>query len=323
MVSSAPSQSEGADSAFGGPPSHRASLRWVRFWHCLKRWVHAYVRKRGGLHDESSTKQPLWPIYVISLRGAAERRARCTETLTRLGLWFEFFEAVEGVKLPASEVARVYDPKKNARLYKHPLSRPEIGCTLSHYQLWQRVSGNEQGGAFILEDDFVSDSALPEVMSAIEEAGLSNCMIKLFARHPASGQEAGRLSRGYRLVLPRHVPGQTVGYAIDSVAAARLAAKALPMARPVDMDIKHWWEFDVPVLVVHPSPLRVEFKQTDSSIEAARAEKKPGGEAGRWSRAWRNLRYQLSYNAGVIRHRGRERQHLERLRAALREHEQP
>ena len=266
------------------------------------------------MRDGGTVMQPAWPIYVISLRSATERRARCADALARLGLRFEFFDAVEGAKLAAEEVARLYDPRKNARVYKHALSRPEMGCTLSHYSLWQRISTGDAGGAFLLEDDFQAEPGLAEVMAAISRASLKNCMVKLFSREPAGGDEVGELPGGYKLVMPRHVPGQTVGYAIDSIAAARLAAKAMPMARPVDMDIKHWWEFDVPVLMVQPSPLRVNVQQTGSSIEVAREKKHVGG----LSRAWRNVCYQLAYNAGVRANRKRERQHLERLQAALR-----
>ena len=262
--------------------------------------------------------QPRWPIYVISLRGAAERRAQCAEAMARLGLWFEFFDAVEGAKLPAVEIARIYDAGKNARLYKHPLSGPEMGCSLSHYSLWQKISANAEGGAFVLEDDFQAEPELVEVMTAISDAGLKNCMVKLFARHAVTGEEVGALPGGHKLVMPRHVPGQTVGYAVDSVAAARLAAMEMPMARPVDMDIKHWWEFDVPVLVVQPSVLRVDMRRTGSSIEGAREKAKPKGQVGGLRRTWRNLRYQLAYNMGVLRHRAREREHVKRLRAALR-----
>ena len=265
-----------------------------------------------------STTQPSWPIYIVSLRSATERRKQCAETMAGLGLWFEFYDAVEGAKLPADELARLYDPRKNVRRYKHPLSRPEMGCTLSHYDLWQHISASDTGGAFVLEDDFQADPALPEIMAAISKASLKNCMVKLFSRHPTAGREVGALTGEYKLVMPRHVPGQTVGYAIDSVASARFAAKAIPMTRPIDMDIKHWWEFDVPVLVVQPSPLRVNMAETGSSIEAARAEKKPEGQAGGLARTWRNLRYQLTYNRGVMRHRHQEQRHFERLRNALR-----
>jgi glycosyl transferase family 25 len=259
--------------------------------------------------EKGGVEQPGWPIYVISLARATERRARCRAAMEQLGLGFEFFDAVEGARLTGDEIARVYDGTRNQRVYKHPLTAPEMGCTLSHVALWRRIAAGEAGGAFILEDDFEAVPELAELMRAISAGIQENCMTKLFARRPSRGVEIGALGSGYKLVMPRHVPGQTVGYAVDRVAAGKLAARALPMARPIDMEIKHWWQFDVPVLVVEPSPLSVS-PQTGSGIEAARLKEKQSG----LKRVWRNLRYQAAYNFGVWRNGSRERAHARRLR---------
>lgn len=84
------------------------------------------------------------------------------------------------------------------------------------------------------------------------------------------------------------------------------------------MEIKHWWQFDVPVLVVAPSVLRVDLSETGSTIEAARRKAKLEGQLSSIARAGRNLRYQIAYNAGVMRHCRREREHARRLKAILR-----
>jgi glycosyl transferase, family 25 len=269
----------------------------------------------GSLQQETTGNE--WPIYIISLRGAAERRTQCAATMARLGLRFEFFDAVEGAKLSHEEIAQVYDADGNARLYKYPLSRPEIGCYLSHFALWQRIASGAEEGAFLLEDDFQAQPGLADVMQVISSANLENCMVKLYARRPPRGAEIDELPGGYKLVMPHHVPGMTLGYAVDKAAAARLAARTLPIARPVDMEIKHWWQFDVPVLVVVPSLLRVDLRETGSAIEAARVKEKLEGQSSSIARVGRNLRYQIAYNAGVLRHRRREREHARRLKAIL------
>ncbi len=263
--------------------------------------------------ENGKVDQPQWPIYIVSLVRATERRARCTATMERLGLAFEFFDAVEGAQLANGETAQVYDAERNTRLYKHPLTRPEIGCTLSHLALWQRIAAGESGGAFILEDDFEASPDLPAILTAISTANLENAMIKLFASRPAKGTNIGPITAGHWLVMPDHIPGQTLGYAVDRVAAGKLASGILPMARPVDMEIKHWWQFDVPVLSVEPSPLKVNLRETGSNIEAARIGEKSSGIA----RAWRNLRYQIAYNLGVLRNRSHKRMHARRLQAML------
>jgi glycosyl transferase family 25 len=279
--------------------------------------------KQEPLRLQEQTTETVWPIYIVSLRGAAQRRTQCAETMARLNLRFEFFDAVEGAKLSHEEIAQVYDTNGNARLYKHPLSPPEIGCSLSHCALWQRIASGAEDGAFLLEDDFQPQPGLADVMQAISSANLENCMVKLYARRPPRGIEIGKLRGGYKLVMPHHAPGMTLGYAVDKVAAARLAARALPIARPVDMEIKHWWQFDVPVLVVTPSLLRVDVSETGSIIEAARVKAKPDGQSSSIARAGRNLRYQIAYNAAVLRHRRREREHARRLKAILRSRMEP
>jgi glycosyl transferase family 25 len=243
--------------------------------------------------------------------------------MARLGLRFEFFDAVEGAKLPPEKIAQVYDADGNARLYKHPLSPPEIGCSLSHFALWQLIASGAEDGAFLFEDDFQPQPGLVDVIQAISRANLENCMVKLYACQPPLGTEIGKLPGGYKLVMPHHVPGMTLGYAVDKVAAARLAAQTLPIARPVDMEIKHWWQFDVPVLVVTPSLLRVNLPETGSMIEAARVKAKREGLFSSIARAGRNLRYQITYNAAVLRHRRREREHARRLKAILRNRMKP
>ena len=50
-----------------------------------------------------------WPIYVISLKRATQRRAISKRVLDAIGLQFEFFDAIEGDKLTNAEIAAVYD----------------------------------------------------------------------------------------------------------------------------------------------------------------------------------------------------------------------
>jgi len=258
------------------------------------------------------TKLP-WPVYIVSLRKAAERRARCAVTMARLGLEFAFFDAVEGAALSEEEIAAVYDAGRNAREFKRPLSRGEIGCALSHFELWKRIAADESGGAVILEDDFEAVDDLPELLREVCSAPLENCMVKLFALKPCSGAEVRRLRGGYRMLLPRRIPGQTLGYTVDRAAARRLAGGALPISRPVDMEIKHWWNFDVPVLVVQPTALRVDIQRTGSAIDAERKKTRPGGGLGWMTRLTRNLRYQFAYNLAAMKAGGQEREVVKRL----------
>lgn len=261
-----------------------------------------------------------WPIYVISLKRAAQRRAASKRALDRIGLSFEFFDAVDGACLSEAEVANAYDAERNAHHYKRPLSLPEIGCYLSHHALWKRVVDRNLAGAVILEDDFDADAGLKTVVEEIRSAPLSGALVKLFSRKPVMGVTVACLDGERRLVAPNRVPGLTLGYALDRTAAEMLIANALPFCRPLDMDIKHWWEFGLPVLVVDPPPLRIGELGFRSCISPARVAAAAQANVGVVGRFMANLRYQFDYNMHWYQARADGRRAVRRLREQMTSH---
>lgn len=255
-----------------------------------------------------------WPIFIISLTTATARRASCKAAMDRLGLEFEFFDAVRGSDLSQEQIARAYDADKNAKVFKRPLSKPEIGCYLSHHALWDRIGKSRDAGAIVLEDDFDADGALPALLGEICRLDLSNCMVKLHSEKKVAGASLVALAGGRRLLAPTKTPGMTLGYVIERQAAARLAGKTLPFGRPVDMDLKHWWDFDVSVLIVQPTLLRVRKASGASAIESSRENAKPAGRLSGWVRLVRNLRYQLLYGLQWLRARPKSRPIVSRFR---------
>ena len=249
----------------------------------------------------------LWPIYIISLPGETARRAVCKAAMEAWGLPFTFFDAVEGARLSEAEITSVYDPDKNKKLFKRPLSAPEIGCYLSHHTLWKRIGEDHYPGAVVLEDDFDADDALATLLREISRLELRNRLVKLHSEKRVSGKPVADLADGYQLIEPRNVPGQTLGYVVSREAAANLAEKALPFGRPVDMDLKHFWEFDISILMVQPPVLHIPEAPAKSSIESARQAAKPHGELGTVVRLVRNLRYQLPYRVGFFKARLKSR----------------
>lgn len=223
------------------------------------------------------------------------------------GLPFTFFDAIEGARLSEDEIASAYDAEKNRKFFKRPLSAPEIGCYLSHHTLWKRIGEGQSPGAVVLEDDFDADDALPGLLREISRLDLGNRLVKLHSEKRVSGKPLIDLADGYQLIDPRNVPGQTLGYVVSREAAVNLAQKALPFGRPVDMDLKHWWEFDISILMVQPTVLHVHDARAESAIESSRQAAKPNGEMGRFLRFVRNLRYQLPYRIGLYKARLRSR----------------
>ncbi len=101
----------------------------------------------------NATSNPLSGIsgvYVINLK----RRPDRLETFKKLsGLTedeFHLFEAVDGRTLSwTPQIARIFENNK----FKSRAS--EIGCGLSHLQLWRHIASRKRGLHLILEDDAI------------------------------------------------------------------------------------------------------------------------------------------------------------------------
>lgn len=250
---------------------------------------------------------PHWPVYVINLAEARERLNSVTEELHRVGLDFRRIEAVPAGEVSPDIFSRVYDGRRNRRSAKAPLSRPEIACYLSHIKAWQTIAASDAPGAVVLEDDFIAHAALPGVIGELAADTAAWDIVKLYSTPRTSGPLVRRLSGGFRLVDARIIPARTIAYAITTETARRLAETAIPFARPVDQDLKHWWEKDLRVLSVIPSPIDLDERHLETSlIEKERASSKSGHEGGRYfRRMFRHLRYQVRFRAGLFANRHR------------------
>jgi glycosyl transferase family 25 len=131
------------------------------------------------MEEPNPDRDNIWPIYVISLPGEVERRSNCRAAMEALGLPFSFFDAIDGGTLPDSDTAGFYDPEKNQRLFKRPMSAPEIGCYMNHHALWKHIGAGDAPGAVVLGDDFDADDTLSELLGEISNLDLGGRMVKL------------------------------------------------------------------------------------------------------------------------------------------------
>lgn len=246
-----------------------------------------------------------WPVFVINMSANTTRMAHVTDELARLGVDFTRFEAVDGRALSAEEMARVYDPVANLRRARHPMIGPEIGCYLSHVALWEKIAASGAEGGIIFEDDFTAASDLAAVLAAVSKDDGEWDIAKLFsARVGQKVMDRRPLVAGREIAVPYKVPNTMLGYAVRRDAAATLAARALPMSRPIDEDHKHFWEQDIRIALVTPSPLAFGVHSTETgTITAARREKTKLKAGTAVTQVWRALRFRLNYLVKLHWHR--------------------
>jgi glycosyl transferase family 25 len=102
---------------------------------------------------------------------------------------------------------------------------------------------------------------------------------------------------------PAVLPAGTVGYAISRQGAAKLLHLPVRFFRPLDMDIKHWWEQELRVLVVDPPVLRSSGEDiVGSTIEAGRLQARRNSFARFVLNARYQARFRLNLYVRQVRH---------------------
>jgi glycosyl transferase, family 25 len=241
----------------------------------------------------------MWPAFVINLAANTARMANASAALGAQGIGFERLEGVNGWNLPEDEISKVYDRQRNRRDGKHPLVRPEIGCYLSHIECWRKIAEGQAPGGIIFEDDFSASASLAEVLAQIcADSSRDWDVVKLFTFDADPKVVKERQVGRYRLVVPYRVPTCLIGYVLTREAARRLAESSAPFFRPVDEDMKFYWEKDLRVALVLPAPITVGDQQAATgTIGNERRSSKEGRGL------LHHLLYQLRYRAKLAWHR--------------------
>lgn len=245
------------------------------------------------------------PLLFINLDSDEERRQRMQAEFERLGLQGERFPATRWTALSEAEQARLFSPALNARWFHKPLVNGEKGCYASHLRAWQWLLDSPHAAVVVLEDDVSLTPDFTAVVNAIEALPAGWDMIKLLGR-TATGQ-AEKLQRsqplcaGHTLVDYRRVPSLTAGYVLSRSGAEKLLASRIPFGRPIDVDLRHFWEIGnggLRIQGVMPGAITLDETSFASSI----GDKPKGGLTARW----RKFRQKVTYTMLNGWHRRRQ-----------------
>ncbi len=98
-------------------------------------------------------------VHVINLAAASERLAHMTRVLGAAGIAFERFDAID------AEQARTHRCfARIPRMTERGWAPAEIGCLLSHYEVWQMIASSGDPFAAVLEDDLFVDPGLKPLL---------------------------------------------------------------------------------------------------------------------------------------------------------------
>jgi glycosyl transferase family 25 len=124
-------------------------------------------------------------------------------------------------------------------------------------------------------------------------------MVKLLGRDREKVRSQRPLVPGTALVDYSRVPSMTAGYVVSRAGAAKLLAHRQPFGRPIDVDLRFWWECDqLRILGVSPSAIALDDTSEVSSIWDTRDTLTPG-------QRWRKFTMKLALTLGNAWHRRR------------------
>ena len=219
------------------------------------------------MHDNAPASLPL---VFVNLDRDAERRERLEAELARLNLQGERLHAVWWADLPPAEQDALYSPQLNQGQYYKPLVNGEKGCYASHIQAWRQLLASDAPAMVVLEDDVRLDDRLADGIAAIAALDIPWDMVKLIGREHEKVRSQRPLLPDVALIEYQRVPSMTAGYVISRAGAARLLQTRVPFGRPIDVDLRFWWENQLRILGTLPALLVLDETSLESTIWSER-----------------------------------------------------
>ena len=194
-------------------------------------------------------------VYIINLERRPERKEAMAKRMDILGIDATFWKAVDG-KLINEEFLKEkgikFLPNYEDPYHKRPMTYGEIGCFLSHYNVWLDMLSNNYSMVVIFEDDVRFERSfrprfnlLLEAIKTYEKSFGPADLIYLGRKIQTDESESRTAING--LILPNY-SYWTIGYVLTKLGAQRLIdSKPLEKLLPID-------EFLPIMFDKHPNP---------------------------------------------------------------------
>lgn len=220
--------------------------------------------------------------YVINLEREIERRTQISAQLLAQGIPFSVFPAVDGRLLDEESVIRAYDDAAARKSYRE-MSRGELGCALSHLDVYRQIAAERIDHALVLEDDARLGPEVAGVLKLLAAAIPARLPVVVLLSHVDkytrwSSQPLGttaRLVRRYGEWWRAH------GYFVTRAAAAAMLENLYPVRCAADC----WSHFEkrgvVEVKALVPYCIGLSELAERSSLEPHRVDKDAADKARR------------------------------------------
>jgi len=168
-------------------------------------------------------------IFIVNMKRSVERKRRLEEQFETLRISpesYTFIEAVDGQNTDLDSIGLSFRtiPDWAEPFSSKIMTKGEIGCSLSHYKIWQQIVDLSLDNVLILEDDAVFEHDFCNKLSKIDVSGLDYDLLYL-GRRRVSSQTGDRTEEFIRANIVRPVYSYgTHAYILTNRGAKRMLA---------------------------------------------------------------------------------------------------
>ena len=226
--------------------------------------------------------------FVLHLVRATARRENARALLAHCGMEGEVWAAVDGRAMTSTDLETCVGAQLFSPAYPFALKTGEIGCFLSHRQIWAEIVRRDLDHALIIEDDAEIAprpyaSALALARDHIADLGY----VQFQTRPPHGRGTVVDTNGGATLSVPRVTGLRTTAQVVSRAAAERLLHLSEAFDRPVDTFVQSHWHTGIRPAAIYPSGIADIADRLDGSTIQGGART----AFEQMGREWARLRY--------------------------------
>lgn len=192
--------------------------------------------------------------YILHLTRASARRENAQTLLQSCGVTGGLWPAVDGANMSSTDLSDVVGAQLLDPEYPFPLKTGEIGCFLSHRQIWADLQSRDEDAALIIEDDAAIDPDTFALAVDLARSNIGTLGYIQFQTRIADGPAALVDTNGpCQLTVPQLGGLRTTAQMVSREAAAHLLRLTEIIDRPVDTFVQSHWHTLLRPARVYPS----------------------------------------------------------------------
>ena len=192
--------------------------------------------------------------FILHLDRAGSRSDNVQNLIELCKIEAEVLSAVDGESLSESDIAATVKPGLFKPTYPFRLNKGEIGCFLSHRQVWREILKRNLDAALILEDDVGIDPntyhhALKLAFKFIDQMGYVQLQTRRYDGPRFNVDIIGHCA----IVVPQRTELGAMAQMVSREAAGKLLYGSDTFDRPVDTYVQSHWHTGVRPAMIYPS----------------------------------------------------------------------